>query len=58
MAEKYEMPCKEPGCDKTVIYEREIVHGFKSDAKESKLISVYLTCADDHTHKYIVEKPS
>ena len=58
MTEKTEVPCKEPGCDKTVTYEREVVHGFKSGAKGSKHVSVYLTCADDHTHKYVFDRPS
>lgn len=50
--------CNEPDCDEKVTYRRETVHGFKSTARDTKTVSVYLTCAADHTHKYQFEKSS
>ena len=58
MAEKIEIPCSEPGCTKKVTYEREVVHGFRTGAQGSKHVSVYLTCANDHTRKYVFDVPA
>ena len=47
------LKCVEPGCDKEVVYEREVDHG-ALDVKEER---IYLTCAGGHTHPYMVWVP-
>jgi hypothetical protein len=44
-----EFACKEPGCEKKVVYEREVTSGLFYGT-----LKVYLTCEDDHTHLYLV----
>lgn len=56
MTAEREVPCKEPGCNQTVTYERKVVRGFKQLREEPRHVSVYLTCANDHTHKYEFDK--
>lgn len=49
-------PCKEESCEEIVTYKRQTVLGFRTSHSGSKTISVYLTCPQDHTHKYEIEK--
>jgi len=47
--------CKEPGCDKTVDYEPDVIPGtvkMETMVESAEEIEVYLTCEDGHTHKY------
>ena len=56
MAEENDIPCKEPGCDNKIPRDRVVVHAVRSDTKRSKRVSIYLTCEEGHTHKYIVDR--
>lgn len=47
--------CKEPGCEKTAVYEPDEIPGtirFETTEEAGDQIEVYLTCEDGHTHKY------
>lgn len=55
-----EFNCKEPGCDKKVVFEYEPVSGlYKLEiAQPMELEEVaYLTCENGHTHAYKVKVP-
>lgn len=56
MTQKFK--CKESGCDKKVSYEPIAFFGLiRSDTipiPKRKTKHVYLTCENDHTHKYTV----
>ncbi len=48
-------PCKEEGCRRTVVYERQELPaspGFNTRRLED--IRVFLTCEDEHVHAYVV----
>ena len=55
MPEPVTVPCKEKDCDKTVVYERTLVRGFQPSRGSAHTVTVYLTCANGHTHKYAFE---
>lgn len=49
--------CKEPECDKTVVYKPDVIPGtvkIETMVDSADEIEVYLTCEDGHTHKYKV----
>ena len=49
--------CKEPECDKTVVYEPDVIPGTvktETMVDSADEIEVYLTCEDGHIHKYKV----
>lgn len=50
--------CKEPGCDKEVVYDYDPVDATVKyvavQSNESEVV-VYLTCEKDHTHPYKVK---
>jgi hypothetical protein len=52
MPEPTSVPCKEKDCDRTVTYERKVVRGFQPVHAATNAVTVYLTCANGHTHKY------
>jgi hypothetical protein len=55
MPEPTTVPCKEKGCDKSVVYERTVVRGFQPVRRSpNATVTVYLTCPDGHTHKYVL----
>lgn len=47
-----QVPCKEPGCTETILYERETVRGFGVPRDAGETTVVYLTCPVPHTHRY------
>lgn len=53
--------CKEKGCDESVQYEPKIVLAFITPGaphqSKKKTKVVYLTCANGHTHSYVVPNP-
>lgn len=55
-AEQIEVQCIRPGCGETVMYKREVVHGFSPGGKASNKVSVYLTCVNGHTFKYVFDR--
>jgi len=54
MPQNKTFPCVEPGCDKTVTYVPQVVHG-PLIAKMEQPKSVFLTCAKKHTNEYFLE---
>jgi hypothetical protein len=51
------MPCLEPDCKEKVRYKRKIVFGFMTQSiftNPGSEKTVYLTCANKHTHPYII----
>jgi hypothetical protein len=52
-------PCKTPNCDQHVIYQPTAVSGVAYDQPpglDGKPTTVYLTCANQHTHAYTVTR--
>ncbi|MGB7292164.1 MAG: hypothetical protein WBD99_08330 [Thermodesulfobacteriota bacterium] len=52
--------CKEPGCEEQIVYEYDPVVGaveMATPVESNEVeVEVYLTCGNDHTHKYKVRK--
>jgi len=57
---EFEFKCKEPGCDKTIKYEREdkpVYAGINLKKKKTvmKKVMVYLRCEKNHWNSYEIE---